>query len=73
MTIKELSVEIPEIPWLSYTNKIAAPHHVLTEKERVIVNVPNYFKQLTKLLANTPKRSADVNYLSNNFPFIQKM
>lgn len=56
MTISELSEEVPDIPWLEYINMIAAPHHVLTEDERVIVEVPDYFTNLTELLANTPKR-----------------
>lgn len=56
MTIKELSDLVPDIPWLEYMNNIAAPYQVLTEEERVIVNVPDYFKNLTELLANTPPR-----------------
>ena len=57
MTIKELSEKVPGIPWLDYMNTILAPHHVLTEKERVIVDVPDYFPKLIELLAQTPKRS----------------
>lgn len=57
MTIKELSQKVPEIPWLVYMNTILAPHHVLTENERVIVDVPDYFPKLVDLLATTPKRS----------------
>ena len=57
MTIKELSQKVPGIPWLDYMNTILAPHHVLTEKERVIVDVPDYFPKLIELLAQTPKRS----------------
>ena len=60
MTIKELSDLVPDIPWLEYMNNIAAPYQVLTEKERVIVNVPDYFKNLTELLANTPPRFFDL-------------
>jgi hypothetical protein len=37
-------------------NTILAPHHVLTENERVIVDVPDYFPKLVDLLAKTPKR-----------------
>ena len=58
MTIKELSLKVPEIPWLVYMNTILAPHHVLTENERVIVDVPDYFPKLVDLLAKTPKRCA---------------
>ena len=54
MTIKELSQKVPQIPWLDYINTILAPHHVLTEDERVNVNVPDdYFPNLVDLLANT--------------------
>lgn len=56
MTIKELSAKVPDIPWLEYMNTVLAPHHVLTEDERVIVDVPDYFPKLTALLAATPKR-----------------
>ena len=56
MTIKELSQKVPQIPWLDYMNTILAPHHVLTEDERVIVDVPDYFPKLVDLLAKTPKR-----------------
>ena len=56
MTIKELSLKVPEIPWLVYMNTILAPHHVLTENERVVVDVPDYFPKLVDLLAKTPER-----------------
>ena len=51
MTIKELSEKMPGIPWLDYMNTILAPHHVLTEKERVNVRVPDYISKLIDLLA----------------------
>ena len=56
MTIKELSEQMPGIPWLEYINTILAPHHVLTEKEQVIVVVPDYFPKLIDLLAKTSNR-----------------
>ena len=56
MTITELSAKVPEIPWLTYINTVLAPHHVVKDSERVIVDVPNYFTNLTVLLAKTPKR-----------------
>ena len=56
MTIKELSEKVPQIPWLSYMNNMLAPYYVLTEEERVIVEVPDYFPKLVDLLAKTPKR-----------------
>ena len=56
MTIKELSHKVPQIPWLDCMNTILEPHHVLTEDERVIVDVPDYFPKLVDLLAKTPKR-----------------
>lgn len=62
MTIKELSEKVTGIPWLEYMNTILAPHHVLTENERVIVDVPDYFPKLVKLLAETPRRTL-ANYL----------
>ena len=65
MTIKELSKKVPQIPWLTYMNTILAPHHVLTENERVIVGVPDYFPKLVDLIAKTPKR-----FVFNNDNFI---
>ena len=56
MTIGELAAKIPDVPWLKYINTVLAPYHVLTEDERVIVDVPEYFSKLTKLLEATPKR-----------------
>ncbi|KAK2705540.1 neprilysin-2-like [Artemia franciscana] len=57
MTIRELSEMIPQVPWLDYMNKILEPLHVLTEDERIIVDVPNFFKQLVVLLEQTPART----------------
>nr|CAG4648509.1 EOG090X01U4 [Polyphemus pediculus] len=62
MTIRELSARIPSIPWLDYINTVLAPFHNITEDERVIVDVPDYFAKLTDLLDNTPKRTL-ANYL----------
>ena len=56
MTIKELIEKVPQIPWLTYMNTMLAPHHVVTEDERVIVEVPDYFPKLVDLIAKTPKR-----------------
>ena len=60
MTIKELSKTVPQVPWLDYMNNILAPYPVLTEDERVIVDVPNYFQKLADLLAKTTKRFANI-------------
>jgi neprilysin len=56
MTIGELSQLVPDVPWLEYINRVLAPLHQVTEGERVIVDTPNYFTNLTVLLAKTPKR-----------------
>ena len=56
MTIAELSDLVPAVPWLKYINIVLAPHHVVTEDERVIVDVPDYFGKLVTLLEQTPKR-----------------
>ena len=61
MTISELSEKVPDIPWLEYINVVLAPHHVIAKNERVIVDVPDYFAQLTQLLAATPKRSVNLS------------
>lgn len=62
MTIGELSKQVPAVPWLKYINVVLAPHHIVTEDERVIVNVPDYFGKLVTLLEETPKRTL-ANYL----------
>lgn len=56
MTIKELKIRFPDIPWMDYMNMLLAPHHVLKENERVIVNVLDFFPKLVALLNKTPKR-----------------
>lgn len=47
---------VPEIPWLTYINTVLAPHYTITEDERIIVDVPDYFRKLVILIENTPKR-----------------
>lgn len=56
MTIGELSKLVPAVPWMKYINVVLAPHHVVDEDERVIVDVPDYFGKLVTLLEQTPKR-----------------
>ena len=57
MTVGELSAMIPSIPWLDYINTVLAPLHTITDDERIIVDTPDYFNNLTELLAETPTRS----------------
>jgi len=62
MTVGELSAMIPSIPWLDYINTVLAPLQTITDDERIIVDTPDYFNNLTELLAETPTRTV-ANYL----------
>lgn len=61
MTVSELSQAYPSIPWLEYFNTILAPQARISRSQVVIVNVPNYIKDLENLLQHTPKR-VQANY-----------
>lgn len=57
MTIDDLNRRYPTFPWLEYiTNIFDVPTIKLTNKEIVIVSVPNYINKLEALLQQTPKR-----------------
>ncbi|XP_053650118.2 neprilysin-2 isoform X3 [Cherax quadricarinatus] len=82
MTIGQLQEMVPEIPWLEYINTVLQPFFTVTIDEPVVVNVPNFVKNLGKLLTRTPKRvisnyllwrvtAASVGYLSEDARDIQ--
>ncbi|XP_050738565.1 neprilysin-2-like isoform X4 [Eriocheir sinensis] len=82
MTIGELQTMVPEIPWLEYINRVLHPFFTVNIEEPVVVGVPDYVKNLGKLLKNTPNRvianymlwrvtSASVGYLSEDARDIQ--
>lgn len=56
MTIREVQVSFPSIPWLQYINMKLEPYVTLTYDDFVIVTEPEYIGKLEKLLAVTPKR-----------------
>jgi len=56
MTIYELTQLVPNIPWLTYINKILQPFDSVTQREQVVVNVPKYLVDLGRLLDTTPPR-----------------
>ncbi|XP_039763286.1 neprilysin-2 isoform X2 [Pararge aegeria] len=62
MTIGELQVKFPRIPWLKYINRLLAPHIQVGLDEITIVNVPKYMSDLEDLLEITPKR-VQANYV----------
>ena len=63
MPISELSELDPNTPWLSYINKLLTEDIIQVEaSERIIVSVPSYIKDLSKLLQETPVRT-QANYL----------
>ncbi|ROT80203.1 hypothetical protein C7M84_001053 [Penaeus vannamei] len=59
MTVAELQEKVPEIPWLQYFNTILSPFHEINIDEPVVVGVPDYVKNLGKLLTRTPKSKTD--------------
>lgn len=56
MKIRELQEKYPSIPWKEYMQKILPSSITLTDDEVIIVDVPEYFSKLVKLLAMTSKR-----------------
>ena len=63
MTINNLSDLDPSTPWLEYINKVLTKDiETVTGDEIIIVDVPNYVKEMSKLLAATPAR-VQANYL----------
>ncbi|KAE8748157.1 hypothetical protein FOCC_FOCC005160 [Frankliniella occidentalis] len=62
MKISELQERYPSIPWKEYMEKILPASITLSDSEVIIVDVPEYFSKLEKLLAMTPKRTI-ANYL----------
>ncbi|XP_046397833.1 neprilysin-2-like isoform X2 [Ischnura elegans] len=61
MTVEELQVKYPSIPWMEYFKEVLPPEITVSPKEVVIVNVPQYIKDLEILLSHTPKR-VQANY-----------
>merc|ERR1740129_386284 len=63
MLIKDLHTLAPMVPWLEYINNILTEDLLqVDENERVIVDEPGYFQNLTKLLEKTEKRTI-ANYM----------
>ncbi|XP_076028904.1 M13 family metallopeptidase neprilysin 2 isoform X2 [Oratosquilla oratoria] len=62
MSISELQKLAPQIPWMEYIRTVMPEEIKITNEEPVVVNVPEYFKNLAKLLMRTPKRTIS-NYL----------
>ena len=59
MSVKELSVLYPALPWVKYINTILFPHKkasTITEKEVVNVAVLRYIKKLSALITKSPSR-----------------
>ncbi|XP_053562347.1 phosphate-regulating neutral endopeptidase PHEX isoform X2 [Bombina bombina] len=73
MTISELSAMIPEFEWLQYVKKVIDfnIHPELKDidaSENVIVRVPQYFKDLIKIIQSEDKRTL-ANYLIWRFVY----
>lgn len=73
MNISELSTMIPQFDWLTYLKKVidfkSFPHlKNIDSSEEVIVRVPQYFKDLFRILENEDKRTI-ANYLVWKFVY----
>lgn len=73
MNISELSTIIPQFDWLTYLKKVIDfkmyPHlKDIDSSEEVIVRVPQYFKDLFRILENEDKRTI-ANYLIWKFVY----
>ena len=63
MPISKLSELDPNTPWLTYINRLLSEDIVQVEaSETIIVDVPSYIKDLSKLLQVTPART-QANYM----------
>jgi len=63
MTLKELSQEVPSIPWVTYSNRLLEDAgHQVSENETINVSYLTFLKNMTALLETTPKR-VQANYL----------
>ncbi|KAK0074956.1 hypothetical protein PV325_007594 [Microctonus aethiopoides] len=77
MTLMELTKNFPSVPWKEYFNRLLAPKVSVDDNEIVIVNVPSYISEFSKLISKTPRRiqanyamwraaSASVSYLNED-------
>ena len=56
MTVSELSVLYPSIPWLEYFNKLLSPILKIDPNELINVKEPKFIAGLEKILFLTPRR-----------------
>ncbi|RZC35967.1 Peptidase M13 N domain containing protein, partial [Asbolus verrucosus] len=56
MTIRELEQKYPYVPWLEYINVMMHPTKVMTYNDTVVVTLPQYFKDLERIIKNTPNK-----------------
>jgi membrane metallo-endopeptidase-like protein 1 len=61
-TIKQLEKEFPYVPWLTYINVMLQPVKIMTYDDYITVTLPQYFKDLEKVIRGTPKRTM-ANYM----------
>lgn len=62
MTIEQLQIKFPSIPWTEYMNTLLAPDTKVTNDEVIVVSVPSYIKNFEALVSRTPKR-VQANYV----------
>ncbi|XP_017775451.1 PREDICTED: endothelin-converting enzyme 1 isoform X2 [Nicrophorus vespilloides] len=62
MTVGQLQIKYPSIPWLKYLNTLLSLDFEIGADEIVIVSVPQFISDFENLIATTPKRT-QANYL----------
>ncbi|CAG5075241.1 Similar to Nep2: Neprilysin-2 (Drosophila melanogaster) [Cotesia congregata] len=62
MTVTELEVKYPSIPWLEYFNKIFQPHFNVDKNQKIFVYIPYYLSEFEKTMNTTSKRTL-ANYM----------
>ncbi|CAL4103663.1 unnamed protein product, partial [Meganyctiphanes norvegica] len=55
MTLYELQMVAPEIPWYEYINTMIHPLFSIGTTEPIVVNNLDFFKKIGKLINETPK------------------
>merc|ERR1711953_226386 len=63
MALSEISQLMPDLDWTYYVNRLLTKDLLQVDSsERIVVNTPGYFVNLTQILASEPKRNV-ANYM----------
>ncbi|CAL4153530.1 unnamed protein product [Meganyctiphanes norvegica] len=62
ITLHDLQLHAPEIPWYEYINTMLSPFVSITTAEPIAVYATDFLKKMGKLISKTPKRTL-ANYI----------